>query len=180
MQGWREVLDELLSSRRPALIAYAALLTGSRVDAEDLVHDAVVRAFARPRHFPNVHAAEGYLRRSIANRYLDRARSGRRFTAAMPRLASSAVVPERDRDACLDVRAALTTLSPRQRACVVLRFYEDLTVPDIAEVLGISLGTAKRYLSDGVAGVDAALGIRQDAPTDDHETVAIRIASGGN
>ncbi|WP_284329353.1 RNA polymerase sigma factor [Demequina litorisediminis] len=51
----------------------------------------------------------------------------------------------------LDVRAALARLSPRERACIVLRFYDDLTVPAIAERLGLAEGTVKRYLSDASA-----------------------------
>jgi len=47
MAAWQGLLDELLRERRPALIGYAALLTGDRREAEDLVHDAVVRTFGR-------------------------------------------------------------------------------------------------------------------------------------
>ena len=58
----------------------------------------------------------------------------------------------------LDARAALRVLSPRQRACVVLRFYDDLTVADIAERLSISDGAVKRYLSEGVHHLNGLLG----------------------
>lgn len=49
------------------------------------------------------------------------------------------------------VLGALRLLSPRQRACVVLRFYEDLPVAGIARALGVGEGTVKRYLSEGTA-----------------------------
>lgn len=180
MAAWHGVLDEVLRERRSTLIGYAALLTGNRPDAEDLVHDVVVRTFGRPRQFPSVNAADAYLRRAITNRYLDRVRSRRRLVAAMPRLATLDDVPADDDAGRLDVRAALGALSPRQRACVVLRFYEDLTVPDIAEVLGLSLGAVKRYLSDGIGRLNAVLGTADDVDdaTADRSTADVYTTGG--
>lgn len=163
MAAWQGLLDELLRDRRSALIGYAALLTGDRVAAEDLVHDAVVRTFGRPRSFPNVNAADAYVRRAITSTFVDRARSRRRWLAALPRLVAGAVVPDDDVAGRLDARAALLTLPQRQRACVVLRFYDDLTVAEIADQLGLSEGAVKRYLSDGIHHLNAVLGIEADA-----------------
>jgi RNA polymerase sigma factor (sigma-70 family) len=50
----------------------------------------------------------------------------------------------------MDILVALGTLSPRQRACVVLRFYEDRQVADIADLLGCSTGSVKRYLNEAL------------------------------
>ena len=66
----------------------------------------------------------------------------------------------------IDVRAALATLRPRPRACVVLRFYDDLTVPEIAERLGLAPGTVKRYLSDAAEALELLLGPLPDARTE--------------
>ena len=55
------------------------------------------------------------------------------------------------------MRAQLDALSPRERACIVLRYYEDLKVDDIADRLGISAGAVKRYLSDAHAKLADAL-----------------------
>lgn len=162
MVAWQGLLDELLRDRRPALIGYAALLTGDRASAEDLVHDAVVRTFGRPRAFPNVNAADAYVRRAIATIFVDRARSRGRWLAALPRLVAAAAVPEDDVAGRLDARAALRTLPQRQRACVVLRFYDDLTVAEIAGQLGLSDGAVKRYLSDGIHHLNALLGTEAD------------------
>jgi RNA polymerase sigma factor (sigma-70 family) len=162
MAAWQGLLDELLRERRPALIGYAALLTGDRVTAEDLVHDAVVRSFGRPRAFPNVNAADAYVRRAIATIFIDRARSRRRWLAALPRLVAAATVPDEDVAGRLDARAALRTLPQRQRACVVLRFYDDLTVAEIAAQLGLSEGAVKRYLSDGIHHLNVVLGTEAD------------------
>ena len=57
-----------------------------------------------------------------------------------------------------DVQAALGTLSRQQRACVVLRFWDDLTVREIAAALGVAEGTVKRYLSTAVARLADVLG----------------------
>jgi len=163
MAAWQGLLDELLRDRGPALIGYAALLTGDRVSAEDLVHDAVVRTFGRPRSFPSLNAADAYVRRAIATTFVDRARSKRRWLAALPELVAGAAVPEDDVAGRLDARAALRALPQRQRACVVLRFYDDLTVAEIAGQLGISEGAVKRYLSDGIHHLNALLGTAADA-----------------
>lgn len=58
MPAWRGLLEELLRERRPALVGYASLLTGDRVEAEDLVHDAILRTFGKPRSFPSLNAAD--------------------------------------------------------------------------------------------------------------------------
>ena len=58
----------------------------------------------------------------------------------------------------MDLAEALASLSPRQRTCIVLRYYEDLPIAEIAGLLGFTVGTAKRYLFDGVRALEARLG----------------------
>ena len=65
--------------------------------------------------------------------------------------------PDTTTDRRLDLKAELDSLSPRERACVVLRYYGDQKVDDIAADLGISPGAVKRYLSDGLAKLAASL-----------------------
>lgn len=67
----------------------------------------------------------------------------------------------------IDVQSALLTLRPRLRACVVLRFYDDLTVPEIARQLGLSDGTVKRYLSDAIDALEGVLGPLPAGHTED-------------
>ena len=71
MTAWRSLLEQLVTERRPALIGYATLMTGNRAAAEDLVHDAIVHTFGRPRAFPSLNAADAYVRRAIANDFID-------------------------------------------------------------------------------------------------------------
>jgi RNA polymerase sigma-70 factor (ECF subfamily) len=157
--AWERVVTELVAERGDALLRYAALLCGDRDDAADLVQEALVKTFGRLRNGFGVDSAEAYVRRVILNTHLD---GGRRRTR-WRRLAPLEYLPEqRDSDAPavdakLDLHGELRKLTPRERACLVLRYYDDLTVAAIAETLGISLGTVKRYLSDGLAKMAIAL-----------------------
>lgn len=178
MAAWRSLLEELLQERRPALIGYAALMTGDRAAAEDLVHDAIVRTFGKRRVFPSLNAADAYVRRAIANGFIDRVRSRRSMLGALPRMVVEEALPEEAIADRLDVRAALRTLPPRQRACVVMRFYDDMRVADIAQTLGLSDGAVKRYLSDGIHHLNAQLGTRADPDVVDAPLAAVRIREG--
>ena len=150
---WERVVTQLVAERGPALERYAFLLCGNTDDAADLVQDALVKTFGRLRNGFTVSSAEAYVRKAVLNTYLDR---GRRKTL-WRRIAHLEAVPESQesetpsRELHLDVLGQLRQLSPRERACVVLRYYEDLKVDDIAELLGISSGAVKRYLSDALA-----------------------------
>jgi RNA polymerase sigma-70 factor (sigma-E family) len=157
--GWERVVTELVAERGDALLRYAALLCGDRDDAADLVQEALVKTFGRLRNGFGVESAEAYVRRVILNTHLD---GGRRRTR-WRRVAPLEYVPEQREsdapavDAKLDLHGELAKLTPRERACLVLRYYDDLTVAAIAETLGISAGTVKRYLSDGLAKMAIAL-----------------------
>jgi RNA polymerase sigma factor (sigma-70 family) len=72
------------------------------------------------------------------------------------------------------VVAALAGLAPRVRACIVLRYFEDLTVAEIADRLQLSEGTVKRYLSDGVHGLERVLGPVATAGTSDDHLITTR------
>ncbi|MEO6506059.1 MAG: sigma-70 family RNA polymerase sigma factor [Terrimesophilobacter sp.] len=157
--GWEGVVTNLVAQRGDALTRYAFLLCGSADDAADLVQDALVKTFGRLRNGFSVSSAEAYVRRAILNGYLDRGRRRTRFRkivhlAATPDAEESLVGASGQR---LDVREQLLKLSPRERSCVVLRYYEDLKVADIAQWLGISPGAVKRYLSDALGRMAIAL-----------------------
>ena len=172
--GWGEDLGALAAQRGPALVGYAFLLTGDLDRAEDLVQEALVRAFSRRASERNdVEWAEAYVRRVILNTFLDGYRRGQLWRGVRHLLtdSTSREGPAVAIQARIDVRAALLQLPPRERACVVLRFYEDLTVPGVAERLGISAGTAKRYLSDGLSRLERLLGPLPDTHLEDIELV---------
>jgi RNA polymerase sigma factor (sigma-70 family) len=164
-EAWERVVTRLVAERGDALTRYAFLLSGSADDAADLVQDALVKTFGRLRNGFSVSSAEAYVRRAILNGYLDGGRKRSRFR----KIAHLALTPESDESPVaasadrLDLRGQLMRLAPRERSCLVLRYYEDLKVDDIAEWLGISPGAVKRYLSDGLAKLATAMGRLPDA-----------------
>ena len=167
--GWEDVVTRLVAQRGDALTRYAYLISGSQDDASDLVHDALVKTFGRLRNGFTIASAEAYVRRAILNTYLD---AGRR-TTRWRKIAHLTVVPDVDEpkdahtESRLDRRAELMNLTPRERACVVLRYDEDMKVDDIAACLEISSGAIKRYLSDALAKMAISLG---DTAKSDNES----------
>ncbi len=153
MATWEPVLETLMRERSAGLLAYARLLTKDDVEAQDVLQDALVKCFSKGRAFTHVNTAEAYVRRAIPTVFIDGIRrrdAARRAHDRHERLQGTASDGP-DREAVMDVRAALHTLSPRERACIVLRFYDDLTVPAIANTLNLAPGTVKRYLADASA-----------------------------
>lgn len=172
-RAWAPELDRLVAERYGGLVAYATVLVGDRSTAQDLVHDALVSTFTARARFGSVPQAEAYVRRAMVSRLVDRARSRGRERAAVLRFARVTPGTSELRSDLLDadVAAALATLSPQQRACVVLRHLEDMSVRDTARFLGIAEGTVKRYVSDGVAALNALLGT--SSPTGEPLPVAL-------
>jgi RNA polymerase sigma factor (sigma-70 family) len=170
---WEEIVTELVATRGDALQRYAMLLCGSREQAADLVQDALVKTFGRLRNGFSVESAEAYVRRAILNGHLDGGRRLTRWRRVAPLEYAPDELPSRDGDTGtrLDLHRELRKLSPRERACLVLRYYDDLKVDDIAETLGISSGAVKRYLSDALAKMAIALA--------DDGTVADRLGPAG-
>jgi RNA polymerase sigma factor (sigma-70 family) len=148
-----------VSERGDALTRYAYLVSGSQDDASDLVQDALVKTFGRLRNGFTIASAEAYVRRAILNTYLDggRRRSLWRRTAHLQVTPEIAEAPDAATDTAVDLQHQLKRLAPRERACVVLRYYDDLTVAAIADELRISQGAVKRYLSDGLAKMAISL-----------------------
>ncbi|MCU1430976.1 MAG: sigma-70 family polymerase sigma factor [Actinotalea sp.] len=168
MRRQDDVVEDLITTRGRALTGYAYLLCGNVDDAEDLVQDALVKTFSRRRAGLELDSAEGYVRSAILTTYLDGWRRRGRWATRRHLTAAPAAMegPESRTNQRIDVVAALRELPRQQRACVVLRFYEDMTVAEIAEALGVGEGSVKRYLSMGVHRLEAVLGPIPTAHTD--------------
>jgi RNA polymerase sigma factor (sigma-70 family) len=161
MADWERAFRELLAARGAALRAYGYLLTGESAAAADLVQDALLRVFSRLRVGDDIPQLEGYVRRAMLNQFVDgRRRAG--LWRAKRHLLVQPVAAEADLGLADDVRRALATLSPRQRACVVLRYYEHLTVPEIAGQLDCAEGTVKRHLADARTKLAAQLAVSEE------------------
>ncbi|SEG76685.1 RNA polymerase sigma-70 factor, sigma-E family [Nonomuraea solani] len=137
--GFVEDFDELVRTRGDALLRYGYVLAGNAEDAADLVQEALARlgdAWPRVR---KKHDPEGYVRTTMARLHIRSWRRRRREDLV-------AEVPERgesDRYGDADLWAELQQLPRKQRAVLVLRYYEDLPDQDIADILGISRGTVR-------------------------------------
>ena len=148
--------EEFVALSSGRLLATAAVLTQDRHAAEDLVQATLLKVWSAWGRIE--HAPEAYARRTMVNTYTSwwRRRSSReRPTDSLP----EGVEAPPGSEQANDLRSALGRLPRRQRAVVVLRYFEDLSVRDVAEVLGCSEGTVKSQTSKALArlGKDAAL-----------------------
>ena len=172
-QAWEPMLDELAAQRRGRLLAFATMIAGAS-SADDLVQEAVIATFSRNRGFTSVGQAERYVRRAIATRYVDSVRREQAGKRAERRAADRDVAPDAlagvDSGSAVDTTLAL--LPPRVRACIVLRFVEDLSVRETAAQLGLSEGAVKRYVSDGLALLNQRLGTSETLADGDRTSVS--------
>jgi RNA polymerase sigma factor (sigma-70 family) len=155
------MLEQVARERYPVLVTRAMLMVQTRADAEDLVQEALVSTFSSRAKFDSVGQAEQYVRRAIVSRFVDRTRrrgTERAAWASAGQLADRAQPGPGEGGLSTELEVALATLSPRQRACVVLRHLDDLSIRETASALGLSEGAVKRYVSDGVAALNARLG----------------------
>ncbi|MFC5175954.1 SigE family RNA polymerase sigma factor [Nocardioides taihuensis] len=158
-----------VTAHRPALLRAARAIAGDPDRAEDLLHGALVRVLPRWSSIRDHGAAEAYVRRTMEN--LQRSwyrRASHRHERA------TAVVPEPEPDPWSDPAPLVAEvplwplvagLPARQRAAVVLRFYEGLSVAETAAALGCSTGTVKSNTSRGLDTLRlrlAAAGLARD------------------
>lgn len=162
--AWEQAMEVLARERGPALVGYAYLLTGDLPSAQDLVQDALIHTFSR-RRTDDVEFLEAYVRRSILNGYLNDRRRTARWRGKQHLVARTEPTTGPDSVAVTqaDVHAALGRLTPRERACTVLQYFEDLSVKEIAARLDLSEGAVKRYLSDARRRLAPMLGAWDDA-----------------
>ncbi|MGW1347546.1 SigE family RNA polymerase sigma factor [Kribbella sp. NPDC002412] len=149
---------EFAGSRHGALYRYAYLLVGERGLAEDLVQEALIKTYVRWGRLRDPSSAEAYTRKAITTTAIGWWRR-KGWAAEQPR----GDVPDRpvegdDATARVWLWHELRGLPPRQRAALVLRYYEDLTEVQTAEVLGCSVGTVKSQVSAALTKLRARLG----------------------
>lgn len=178
LAAWEPMLYELDQSRRGRLLSFATAL-GGRSAAEDLVQEAVVATFSRHRGFASVGQAEHYVRRAIASKYIDSQRKAISSRRSERKASVAESVPDGTDAVLADdaITRALGGLAPRVRACIALRYLEDLSVRDTAATLGLSEGAVKRYVSDGIAQLNAALGT-VDTVANIHDVRVVSVKEG--
>ena len=147
----RDRLADLYVVHAPEGIRLAFLLTGNWALAEDLVQDAFVRLVGRLQHLRDPSAFGAYLRRAIVNLATSHFRHRRVERAYLEREAA-APAREGNPSEALDetMHAVLLRLPQRQRAAIVLRFYEDLSDVQTSEILRCSPVTVRSLVSRGM------------------------------
>jgi RNA polymerase sigma-70 factor (sigma-E family) len=158
--------EEFAVARLPSILRYATALTGSPQLAEDIVQDVLLRAHGRWRRIGQVDRPDLYVKRMVLNEYLGWRRRRSSRDIAMPAdLVDGLAVPVPDhahaqgeRDA---LRRVLARLPRRQRAVLVLRYFEGMPDEDIAAALGCSTGTVRSHVSHAMASLRGALGPRR-------------------
>ena len=162
----RLAFSEYVRTRSRVLLHAAQAMTGNPSDAEDLVQATLVKAYVSWDRISDPAALDTYVRRVMVNTHISGWRRRRLDEYPTDELPDS---PEADATGDADLRdvvqRAIDRLPRQMRAAVMLRFYDDMTEPEVAAALGISVGTVKSTVARAVAKLrqDSELGV--DAET---------------
>ena len=155
--------SEYMAARQPSLLRTAYLLTGDRHTAEDLVQTALAKLYLSWDKVHDRESVDGYVRRILVNEHNSLWRRPwkrrERVTDELPEEATSgdgAGDGTGAHDA--DLWSLVQTLPAKQRAAVVLRYYEELNEAETAAVLGVSVGTVKSQTSRALAALRTRAG----------------------
>ena len=158
-RGDHEAFEALAISTGDRLFAIARLILRDTDRAQDAVQDALVQAWRALPQLRDPDRFDAWIRKLIVNCCTDAARRSKRqeaYISVLPKPEPVADVSHSiaDRD---QLERGFRRLKPEQRAAIVLRYHLDLTVPEVAEALGIPEGTAKSRLHHAMAALRAAL-----------------------
>jgi len=162
--GEQEEFREFVAARSAGLLRTAYLLTGSRLDAEDLLQTALAKAYLAWGRVSSADSPDAYVRRIMINQRTSWWRRSRHLdevpTDRLPE------APGRDDYADTDLHdalwSALATLPRKQRAVLVLRYYEQMSEAEVADALGCSVGNVKSQASRALAKLRGNAGLRDD------------------
>jgi RNA polymerase sigma-70 factor (sigma-E family) len=141
--------DAFVRGQLASLTGFGRLLAGHDARGQDLVQEALARTYLKWRRTGAPEDPKAYVRRAMVNLHSTwwRRLLSRESPADLPETAAASP----DHDLRLSVWSALRSLPPRQRAVVVLRYYEGLTESEVADLLGCTLGTVKSQASKAFA-----------------------------
>jgi RNA polymerase sigma-70 factor (sigma-E family) len=151
--------EEFAKTGLPALLAFATVLTGQPATAEDITQEVLIRAHGRWHQIAGLERPELYVRKMVLNEFLSwRRRSWRTVPAANPVPVQNLTA---DHAAAYDEQAAMLSqiakLPGRQRAVLALRYYEDRSDAEIADLLGCAPSTVRAYASRALAALRVEL-----------------------
>lgn len=144
-----ETLDTYCQRDYHDLVGLAYVLTGSRWVAEDLVQDALTEAhrnWSRIRHYED---PAGWVRRVLVNKSISRGRRLQTEKKCLARLRNNRADSVEPTEPSVEVWQAVCTLPRRQAEAIALFYWEDQSVKEIAQILGVSSETAKTHLKRG-------------------------------
>ncbi len=138
----RDIITGFVLENRDALYRLAYSYVRNREDALDIMGDAICKALSREKSLKDPALVKAWTYRILVNSALDflRKRRGNLY------LESDAIESERDRYQDFDLQNAIESLSIRNRTIIVLRFYEDMKIEEIAEIMGENVNTVKTAL----------------------------------
>jgi RNA polymerase sigma-70 factor (sigma-E family) len=168
--GDRVAFGEYVRYRSHALLRAAQAMTGNRADAEDLLQATLVKAYQSWDRIDDQAALDTYVRRVMVNTHISGWRRRRVDEYPTDEIPDSPAAEDATRDSDMRdmVQRAIDRLPRQMRAAVMLRFYDDMTEPEVAAALGVSVGTVKSTVARAVAklrkdtelGADSWLGPR--------------------
>jgi RNA polymerase sigma-70 factor (sigma-E family) len=162
-----EEFAEFAQTAAPQLRRTAFLLCGNWHTAEDLVQTTLAKVFVSWRKIRRRDAVHAYAARTLANSYLADKRSKRSSEILTDRFPDRPVEPHAP-ETRMVVLGALATLPPRTRAVVVLRYWEDLSVDQVAAVLGCSAGNVKSLSAGALSKLREMVGEDLTSPAGHH------------
>jgi len=159
----RAVMETLYKQEASSLVRLARLFTDDRTAAEDLVQEAFIRLFHSAHRIDDPGKAAAYLRSIVLNLARDHNRRGLLSLRHQETVTERVLPVEPDEEVVrneseAEVLDALRSLSPRQRDCLVLRFYLDLSEREIAATLQISPNSVKTHCQRGMSALASILG----------------------
>lgn len=157
--GWDGEFSRYFAARAGTLRSTAYLLCGDWHRAEDIIQAAFLKLYLAWPRLVRRDALDGYARRVVVQTFLHENRrlwrQREHVTGELPDLAAA---PDVDVAQQMVIRAALAGVPPKQRAVLVLRFWDDLSVEDVAAALGCTTGTVKSQSARGLATLRNRLG----------------------
>jgi len=161
MRSTTDDFEEFARARTPQLYRTAWLLTGDRHHAEDLVQETLAKMFRAWKGLQRIENPPAYAQTVLARTFISQRRRrswGEQPTSSMPERADRAVDPALR----ISLQSALAELSPLDRAVLVLRFFEDRSVEQVALDLGKNAGAIRTRTSRALERLRAVLGADAD------------------
>jgi RNA polymerase sigma-70 factor (sigma-E family) len=156
-EAYERDFDEFVIARQHRLLRTAYLLCGDWYLAEDLTQNALAKVYVSWARIQRVDNVDAYVHRMLFRTYIDTYRRRRKqeiLSAAVPDVAGT----EASGEVRMALLAALAKVTPRYRAVLVLRFWEDRSISEAADALGISVGSVKSHTHRGLQQLRSVLG----------------------